>query len=309
MNRPPDGSPFNWRDHLKVHPAAELFPLLPPDEVKALADDIQKNRMQTPIVLWRECSGASLLLLDGRNRLDALALSGCLRPRRDRAPREKMGVYMRCVQDRPLQIVDKDDDCIGDLKTEVGGDPYDIVLSLNVHRRHLTAEQKRELIAKVLKAKPEQSNRAIAKQVKVDHKTVADVRSKAVSTGEIPQLTETVGIDGKKRGAQKALQTRIEKEKKRKEIFYTPVEKLSPEQKKWSIHDGLSQFHRQAAEARATATRHNHLKGVTAEDVKLATSVALAWMTLADIFKDRVVAADSAEEMKGKFASLDEAAP
>jgi hypothetical protein len=28
--------PFNWRDHLKVHPAAELFPPLLPDELKAL---------------------------------------------------------------------------------------------------------------------------------------------------------------------------------------------------------------------------------------------------------------------------------
>ena len=38
-------------------------------------------------------------------------------------------------------------------------DPYAYVLSANVHRRHLTAEQKRELIAKVLKAQPEKSNR------------------------------------------------------------------------------------------------------------------------------------------------------
>jgi hypothetical protein len=38
-------------------------------------------------------------------------------------------------------------------------DPYEYVLSANLHRRHLTADQKRELIAKVLKAKPEASVR------------------------------------------------------------------------------------------------------------------------------------------------------
>ena len=41
-----------------------------------------------------------------------------------------------------------------------GVDPFELVTSLNIHRRHLTAEQKRELIAKVLKAEPEKSNRA-----------------------------------------------------------------------------------------------------------------------------------------------------
>ena len=63
---------------------------------------------------------------------------------------------------------------------------YASVVSLNLHRRHLTAEQKRELIAKLLKAKPEQSNRTIAKQVKADHKTVAASRLKLESTGELP---------------------------------------------------------------------------------------------------------------------------
>ena len=36
-----------------------------------------------------------------------------------------------------------------------GIDPYDFVLTANLHRRHLTADQKRDLIVKVLKAKPE----------------------------------------------------------------------------------------------------------------------------------------------------------
>ena len=78
-------------------------------------------------------------------------------------------------------------------------DPYARVLSLNIRRRHLTAEQKRVLIANVLKAKPETSNVQIARQVKVDDKTVANVRTGLEATSEIPRLEKTVGKDGKER--------------------------------------------------------------------------------------------------------------
>src|SRR5215472_12148635 len=79
------------------------------------------------------------------------------------------------------------------------GDPHDFVLSANLHRRHLTSEQKRELIAEVLKAKPEASNATVAKQTKTTDKTVAKVRRKLESTSEIPKLEKTVGKDGKAR--------------------------------------------------------------------------------------------------------------
>jgi hypothetical protein len=59
--------PFDWRARVAVHDAADLFPLLPPDELRALADDIKANGVRTQIVF--DDSGN---LLDGRNRLDAL---------------------------------------------------------------------------------------------------------------------------------------------------------------------------------------------------------------------------------------------
>ena len=37
-------------------------------------------------------------------------------------------------------------------------DPYAYVISANIRRRHLTAEQKRELIAKLIKATPEKAH-------------------------------------------------------------------------------------------------------------------------------------------------------
>jgi hypothetical protein len=50
---------IKWRDHLRVHPAAEIFPLMSetdPTALKELADDIQRNGLQTAIVPWAASS-------------------------------------------------------------------------------------------------------------------------------------------------------------------------------------------------------------------------------------------------------------
>jgi hypothetical protein len=57
------------------------------------------------------------------------------------------------------------------------------------------------LITKVLKAKPEKSNRQIATEVKASHVTVGAVRGELESTGQINQLKKTTGKDGKARPA------------------------------------------------------------------------------------------------------------
>jgi hypothetical protein len=173
--------PFDWRAHVRVHPAADLLPLLPPDELRTLADDMAANGMLSFAVADKEGN-----LLDGRNRLDALALLGVLEP----APGG--GIRIKGHGD-PLRWR-----ILGD------GDPYDQVLSLNIHRRHLTAEQKRELIAMLLKAKPEQSNRTIAKQVKADDKTVASVRREMEARSEIPNVDKRTDSSGRHQPATKA---------------------------------------------------------------------------------------------------------
>ena len=35
--------PKSWRDVIKIHPAADLFPMMSPDELKALGEDIKRN--------------------------------------------------------------------------------------------------------------------------------------------------------------------------------------------------------------------------------------------------------------------------
>jgi hypothetical protein len=82
-------------------------------------------------------------------------------------------------------------------------DSFAFVLSADIHRRHLTAEQKHELIAKVIEAQPEKSDRQIAKQVRVDHKTVAAVRAKMVDVGRIPHVPTRTDTKGRKQPATK----------------------------------------------------------------------------------------------------------
>jgi hypothetical protein len=72
------GSAFDWRKHLAVHPAADLFPLLPSEELEELAKDIEANGLRSPIYLWAPKPKDTVELLDGRNRLDALAKLGLL---------------------------------------------------------------------------------------------------------------------------------------------------------------------------------------------------------------------------------------
>ena len=176
----------SWRGHLKVHPAAELFPLMSEPELRELGEDIKANGLRLSIVLYKG------KLLDGRNRLDAMESVGI-----------KFGFHRDAYTKEFYYVHACDDSDVFDsgagLINHFDGDPYDFVLSANLHRRHLTSEQKRELIAKVLKAKPETSNAAVAKQTKTTDKTVAKVRRKLESTSEIPKLEKTVGKDGKAR--------------------------------------------------------------------------------------------------------------
>ena len=177
-----------WREILPVHPAADLLPLLSSEQLRELADDIAKNGLREPVDIWCEGGDAPISLLDGRNRLDALELLGCK--------------IFHTETKKGLEEIDWHHDThIGDgpsfqifqIKNSYIEDPHAYVVSKNIRRRHLTAEQKRDLLAKLLKADPEKSDRQIAATVGVDHKTVGTVRRETEATGEIPQLSQDQG--------------------------------------------------------------------------------------------------------------------
>jgi hypothetical protein len=169
----------SWRDVLPIHPAAELFPLMSRDELRALGEDIKKNGLTNPIAFWEPRKNTPPLLLDGRNRLDAMEAVG-------------------------LSVIDKGGKWLdGNFRLLRGGDPYAYVISANIHRRHLTAEQRRDLIAELIKATPEKSDRQIAETVKASPTTVGRVRAQMEAKGEVSKLDTRTDAKGVKQPAKK----------------------------------------------------------------------------------------------------------
>jgi hypothetical protein len=69
--------------------------------------------------------------------------------------------------------------------------------TLNLARRHLSQEQRRELIRQQIQETPERSNRQIAALLGVSHPTVAVVRCELELAGQVVNLTTSQGADGK----------------------------------------------------------------------------------------------------------------
>jgi hypothetical protein len=199
--------PFNWRALLSVHPAAEFFPLMKnmdPAGFKGHVEDIRVHGLVERIVGW--ASNEGVFVLDGRNRLDALAQLGLLYETDDHHVGIKKWTGSEW-SDRFGARIDGYEGAFRTIYERDGLDPYEIVLSLNAHRRHLNAEQKRDVTAKVLKAKHELSDRAIAKQVKTDHKTVGTVRAELEARGEIPHVEKRKDSKGRQQPAKKRTAT------------------------------------------------------------------------------------------------------
>jgi len=180
----------SWRDWLPVHPAAELFPLMSEAELKELGEDIKQNGLREAPAIT-----TSKKLLDGRNRLDAMEAAG-IPFKFVFGPDCGWGMigWGENNSARPLTIVPD-------------SDAYAYVVSANIHRRHLTGEQKRDLIAALLKATPEKSNRQIAESVKADHKTVGSVRTGMEGRGEIPHVADRKDTKGRKQPSSKTRKT------------------------------------------------------------------------------------------------------
>jgi hypothetical protein len=147
----------------EFHPIADLFPLMQDKEFDELAKEHRRARSASA---HRDLRGQ---ILDGRNRYRAGKQAGRVLTRAD-------------VRYLPADT-----------------NPRAYVISANILRRHLTAEQKRGLLADLIKADPTKSNRQIAETANVSHVTVGTVRTELEATGQIDQLETTTGADGKKR--------------------------------------------------------------------------------------------------------------
>jgi ParB-like chromosome segregation protein Spo0J len=243
---------------LKFHPLADLIPPMTDEEYATLAADIKANGLHEPITLF-----------------EGMVLDGCHR-------------YRACMEG---QVEPK-------FETYTGDDPLGFVISKNIHRRHLTTEKKREVIAKLLKAQPEKSDRAIAEQVKADKNVVSRIRRKAEATGAVAPVEKRTGKDGKarKQPARKLSKRQPEVEEQNRAIVAEWKNRLKDSEAKAKI-----------VAAKLIALDHDLAREI------LHLQRAGAWFltdALAGVLDDGVAADDpavSAEVMKAKFAAMDDA--
>ena len=171
--------PQHWRGVLPVHDACDLLPPMTESELRELGEDIKRHDLHTPVVIFTDQDGTEWLL-DGRNRLNAMEIVGL-----------------------PIVI---EGELNPDIVHNISGniDPFAWVLSANLHRRHLTNEQKTELIAKLLALKPNASDRQIAKETRTSHPKVAKVRSEQERRGKISTSKTRTDTKGRSQPARKA---------------------------------------------------------------------------------------------------------
>jgi hypothetical protein len=154
---------------LPFHPLSNLLPLMEGQEFEDLVTDIRHNGLKFAIATF---DGK---IIDGRNR--ALA---CQRANR------------RPIYDEYTDFAFPDE---ARLRA--------FIISANIRRRHLTAEQKRDLIAALLKAEPEKSDRQIAQTVQASPTTVGAVRAKLETAGDVSKLDTRTDAKGRSQPASK----------------------------------------------------------------------------------------------------------
>jgi hypothetical protein len=143
----------------KFHPAADLFPMMSDRELVALGDDMLQHGQREPIILYHG------QILDGRNRYRACIVKG-IEPK---------------------------------VRSELPPDPHAFVATVNLHRRHLSEEQRGMIAARLATMKKgqnqhspngETSQAKAAELLKVSKRRVE--RSHEVIAKGVPDLVDAV---------------------------------------------------------------------------------------------------------------------
>jgi len=143
----------------EFHPAANLFPMMSDDELDSLGEDMLQRGQREPIILYNG------QILDGRNRYRACVVKG-IEPK---------------------------------FRSELVPDPYAFVATVNLHRRHLSEEQRGMIAARLATMKQgdnqhspngETSQAKAAELLKVSKRRVE--RSHEVIEKGVPDLVDAV---------------------------------------------------------------------------------------------------------------------
>jgi ParB-like chromosome segregation protein Spo0J len=200
----------SWRDVLSVHPDADSFPMMSKSQLRELGEDIKAHGLKFPIVVglkpgveYATSCAADFELLDGRNRLAALELTDALEIPLTFTPGGTKGRWKKNPK-WGLSIVDHYDCTTVQIEHLEGpDDARKFITAANLHRRHLNSEEKRDVIAALLKADPSKSDRAIGRIAKADNKTVASVRAEKVACEEIPHTKTRTDSGGRQQPSRK----------------------------------------------------------------------------------------------------------
>jgi hypothetical protein len=127
---------MKWREKYRVHPAADVFPMMSDTELVELGEDIKKNGQTIPVLFWTGDQGKTRVLIDGRNRLEAM---------------ERVGILDGALTE-----------------TFHCKDPVTHIITLNIRRRHLTKQPQADLIVAAHRA-AEASSRQVGEMTKQRH--------------------------------------------------------------------------------------------------------------------------------------------
>jgi hypothetical protein len=125
------GAAMTWRDKYKVHPAADVFPMMSDAEIAELGEDIKANGLMVPLLFSSQ--GEDHVLLDGRNRLEAM---------------ERVGIT---IETDRFGLPDRYRGAKAAKSTHTAN-PVAYIIGLNIRRRHLTKQQQADLIVAAHKA-------------------------------------------------------------------------------------------------------------------------------------------------------------
>ena len=155
---------------IKYRPVLKLPPL-PPDQYEALRANIGVNGVLVPILV--DSDGLHRRIIDGNYR---------------KRIADELGYDCPEIVQAGLDEDEK----------------RTLARALNLARRQLDRDQKRQLIADQLRETQDRTNRWIGKMLGVHHATVASVRQELASVGQIIQQDRRVGNDGKQYRSTKA---------------------------------------------------------------------------------------------------------
>jgi hypothetical protein len=123
-------------DNLQFHPLANIFDLIEGDEFDAFAEMFRKQGLLQPIVLHQG------QILEGRNRYRA----------------GKQCSHRWSAKDF--------------IELPATKSPYEFVIAANVQRRHMTGDAKRKLAIRLIRERPNNSDRKIALLLGMSNKTI-----------------------------------------------------------------------------------------------------------------------------------------